>query len=235
MNTTRAALIALLSTGLAAAASQGHSTGDDQEFIKQLYSDVLNRNDTRAERTQWVTFLENGGARIQIASALTSSQEYRKLLIDQVYSDYLGRVPAADEMNFWLAWLQQGATDDDLRTQVLASAEFFTQAGSTNAGFLNQLFLKVLGAPIDAVSLASLEQLLSQGKPRAAVAGLVLKSLAAEQREVDQWSVRFLHKNADPATLANYSTALQNGATDEQIIDLFLASDAYFALATHRN
>jgi hypothetical protein len=129
------------------------SPGHDKQFVKQLYSDVLGRSPDRATSAMWVTFLQNGGARIQVASALTSSQEYRKLLIDQVYMDYLNRPPASDELNFWLAWMQQGATDDQLRAQVLASDEFYGKAGGTNDLFLNQLYLEVLGVPIDRLRL----------------------------------------------------------------------------------
>ena len=225
---TKTAVMACFSIGLASAASPGH----DKQFVKQLYSDVLGRSPDRATSAMWVTFLQNGGARIQVASALTSSQEYRKLLIDQVYMDYLNRPPASDELNFWLAWMQQGATDDQLRAQVLASDEFYGKAGGTNDLFLNQLYLEVLGVPIDRLALDSFGQLLTQGTPRLTIATLVLTSLAAEQRKVQQWSVRFLRMTADPTLLANYSAALKGGATDEQIIDLILASDAYYAFAT---
>jgi len=226
---TKTAVMACISIGLASAASPGHDT----QFVKQIYSDVLGRSPDRATSTMWITFLQNGGARIQVANALTSSQEYHKLLVDQVYMDYLNRPPASDEVNFWLAWLQQGATDDQLRAQVLASDEFYGKAGGTNDLFLNQLYLEVLGVPIDRFALASFNQLLTQGTPRLTIATVVLTSLAAEQRKVQQWSVRFLRMTADPTLLANYSAALKGGAADEQIIDLILASDAYYAFATH--
>ncbi|HEV8144793.1 MAG TPA: DUF4214 domain-containing protein [Bryobacteraceae bacterium] len=226
---TKTALMTCLAIGVVGAASPGHDT----QFVRQIYTDVLGRLPDRASSAMWVTFLQNGGARIQIASALTSSQEYRKLLVDQVYSDYLNRPPAQDELNFWLAWLQQGATDDQLRAQVLSSDEFFRNSGGTNDQFLNQLFLKVLGVPIDRLALASFNQLLSQGTPRVTVVSTILTSLAAEQRKVEQWCVRFLRASADPTLLANYSAALKAGATDEQIIDLILGSDAYYAFATH--
>ncbi len=226
---TKAALMACISIGLAGAASPGQDT----QFVRQLYSDVLGHPPGRAALSMWVTFLEHGGARIQIANALTSSQEYRTLLIDQIYMDCLNRPPAPDELSFWLGWFQQGATDDQVRAQVLASDEFYQKSGGSNDPFLNQLYLDVLGVPIDRVALASFTQLLGQGTPRVTVVNLILTSLAAEQRKVQQWSVRFLRTSADPALLANYSAALKGGATDEQIIDLILASDAYFAFATH--
>ena len=227
---TEIALAALISTGLAMA-----GPSKDDQFVKQLYTDVLARSATHAELAQWSTFLDNGGARIQVAGAVTSSQEYKKVLVGEVYQEYLNRAPAADELNFWLAWLQQGATDDQLREQVLASNEFFQKAGSTNDGFLRLLFQDVLGAGIDQPSLLSLGQLLTSGTPRASVAGMVLTSLAGEQRKVQQWSVRFLRRDADAAMLSTYPVAMKSGATDEQIIDLMLASDAYLAFATHRH
>jgi Domain of unknown function (DUF4214) len=229
VKTAFTALMSIGLTGLAEAASPGQ----DSQFVKQLYSDVLGRSADRMELSKWVTLLENGGARIQVASALTSSQEYRKLLVEQVYSDYLKRSATPGELSFWLSWLQQGATDDQLQAQVLGSDEFYTKAGGTNSQFLNQLYLDVLGVAIDRVAVASLGQMLSQGTPRSTMATLVLESVAAEQRKVEQWSVCFLRKNADAAMLANYSAAMQAGATDEHVVDLMLASEAYFALATH--
>jgi len=62
---------------------------------------------------------------------------------------------------------------------------------------------------------------------------MVVTSVAGEQRKVEQWSIRFLRQNPDPALLSSYSTALKSGATDEQILDLILASDTYFSFATH--
>ena len=148
--------------------------------------------------------------RIQVPSALTSSQEYRKLLVEQVYSDYLKRSATPGELSFWLSWLQQGATDDQLRAQVLGSDEFYTKAGGTNSQFLNQLYLDVRSRHRPGRS----------GVVRSnAVAGnaavddgyVVLESVAAEQRKVEQWSVRFLRKNADAAMLGNISLRCKPG------------------------
>src|SRR5262249_22807016 len=113
----------------------------------------------------------------------------------------------------------------------LASDEFYKLNGGSDAGFLSKIYQDVFGRPIDRLALYSYEGLLAHGTTRQAVAAAILASMESAHRKIEGWVFRLLRRRADTVMFANYTAALQAGATDEQIIDLIVASDEYFKYA----
>src|SRR5438309_79911 len=113
--TTRLLAAGMVAVSLAAAATPGQNL----QFIRQLYTDLLGRGVDLDAMATWLTFLDHGGARVQVAAAVTTSSEYRTRLIGEMYSEYLNRPPTAQEWAFYLTFLQQGGTDDQVRSYIL--------------------------------------------------------------------------------------------------------------------
>jgi hypothetical protein len=215
-------LISAAVVGTAATPAQDH------KFLSQLYQDLLNRSPNRQEQTLYTHVLGSGGLRTQIAGAITSSSEYLKDQIDQYFGEFLKRPATAGEVTFYLSLVQNGATDDDVKSGIFGSDEYYRLAGGTDLGFLNELFQDVLGRSIDQPTAAAFENLLTKGTPRQTIAAMILQSVEADQREVGEFFSKLLHRAPQPSELSNYTQMLQLKAKDELVIDLICGSDEYF-------
>ena len=212
-----------------AVATYSSTVTPNERFVEQAYLDMLDRSAVPSELSSFDNFLGNGGTRTQVAQALLGSDEYRASVVGSTYTTFLRRPATPGELAFWLSVLKAGTTDEQLRAAVIGSGEYLaSQGGGTVAGFLNALYLDVLGRPIDAVAEALYNQQLTGGATRTDVALDVLTSLEARQDLVGSLYGRFLHRSADAAGLLTFAVLLGNGGTDEDVIASLAGSSEYF-------
>ena len=71
----------------------------------------------------------------------SEKQRYREARGNEIIADYqkyLGRTPDANGMNTWLSVLAAGGRQEDVISGILASPEYVSHHGGTNAGFVSQ-------------------------------------------------------------------------------------------------
>jgi hypothetical protein len=220
--------IAMYTTPVAARAA---TPAENQKFVNKLYHDLLSRTPGRAESATYTALLGFGMTRTQVAGAITSSNEYRGDLVQQYFNVYLSRAASAGEISFFVNLFAQGATDDDVKAAILGSDEYHRLSGGTPRGFLNKLYMDVLGRPIDRAGEMTFEAMMGQGATRQMIASLVLHSVEADQRVLTQLYQKLLNRAPQAAELAVMTQLLQTGGKEEYVIDLLSGSDEYFALA----
>jgi hypothetical protein len=201
----------------------------NERFVTQAYLDVLGRRPSSTDLAFFDALLGSGGTRTDVAAALLASDEYRAALVTSIYDAYLQRTPSSTELAVRVASLAGGATDEEVRASVLGSAEYFeNRGGATLDGWLHALFLDVLGRPLDAQSEAFYIALAATAT-RDEIALDVLTSSEAEARLVTGVFEQFLHRSPSPSEVQAFVSALQSGATDEDVIADVVGSDEYFA------
>ena len=99
-----------------------------------------------------------------------------QFFVDSWYRQFLGRLPDPGAA-VWVLQLVNGRPAADVLGDILASREFFTLAGGTNAGFVALLYQDQLGrAPLPAELLFWVNLLGTSAKSRKNVAILFLSS-----------------------------------------------------------
>ena len=202
-------------------------------FISQVYLDLLQRQPDPQGLAYWTAQLNGGVSQTEMAFGITQSSEY---LVDEVQGLYLSLLRReADPIG--LAWavnlLATGTTTEQLKANIIGSPEYFTtQGGGTTDGFLNALYLDVLGRPIDPVGQAWGEAQL-QTSSNAMVAYSVLTSQEAQMDLVQSAYQEFLGRKADPQGLAYYTGLLQQGITDQTIYSQLIGSPEYMKTQTN--
>ena len=89
--------------------------------------------------------MQVNSARLQIVQALLSSPEYFTNLVKGHYQRLLRRAATKNELDEWLQTLQQGGASDQVIMGILASDEYFQEAGGTTTAFLNRLSQDLVG------------------------------------------------------------------------------------------
>jgi type VI secretion system secreted protein VgrG len=96
----------------------------NQQFLRTLYSGLLNRLPTDAEVQGWANAISSAG-RQAVAEAFLNSQEFRTDAVGGFYNVLLGRQPARSEVQAWVATNLDVA---HIRLAFLQSDEFATFA-----------------------------------------------------------------------------------------------------------
>ncbi len=99
--------------------------GTNATWLDAMYQDLLGRL-RGATETALLDALQHGATRPQVVTAILTSLEYRRTVIQGLYSQYLRRQGAQGELDFWAQALGQGTTSDEkIAAAVLGSAEYF--------------------------------------------------------------------------------------------------------------
>jgi hypothetical protein len=214
----------------ASSADRGSNPGTpNQQFVEQLYFDLLRRPVDPTGLASWSGLLDKGMPRTQVVAAFENSPEYQGLVVGDLYQLVLGRPVDSSGQSTWVNFLSRGGTAQQLETILLASDEFFAQHSNTD-GFLPALYQVVLQRPIDGGG-AQFWGRVSQSSAlsrQAVVAGL-LTSAESDRLQVQNLYMQFLNRPADPGGLDIFTNALLHGLSYEQVAFFLLSSAEYFA------
>src|SRR5438270_8127404 len=119
--------------------------------------------------------------------------------VEQIYHVFLHRDAGSVGLDAFTKLLETGCTVERVRAIVMSSPEYFAnRAGGSNAGFLNNIFIDVLGHSIDPLIEARLLPTLNRVS-RENFAFRLVGSRPAEQVLVESFYNKFLHRTAESA------------------------------------
>ncbi len=199
-------------------------------FVQQVYLDLLERWVDQSGLWTWANALAlQGVPRSAVADSITSSDEYRRRLVNDSYLRYLNRSGDPVGMDTWVRQMRLGADIEDIQAAFVASEEFWLRSGSTPAGWVSNLYRSVLGRGAGSSEVQWWTQRLAAGASRLDVARGFLYSTEHLTTVVDGYYVDLLGRHIDPAGRALWVRLIQQGYRDEQIIAGILASEEYAA------
>jgi len=176
--------------------------------------------------------MASGASTTQVAYGIATSSEYRTDFIQADYQAFLGRPADPGGLAGWMSAFNSGATDEQIDAGILGSAEFFSDSGSTNSGFVNAVYQDLLGRPADSGGLATWTQALVSGVSRTQVAYAIDTSNESRTDTVQFFYQTLLNRPADPGGLSTWVGALNSGATDEQVLAGIAGSQEFYNDAT---
>src|SRR5262249_33297035 len=123
-------------------------------FVTALYTDLLGRVPDPFGLTFFTAQLNLGVSRQLVASTFLASPEFQVREVNNLSLSLLARPADPFGATFFLSLLQTGATFRQVEATIIGSDEFFLRNGATIGGFLNALYVDVLGRPVDAAGLS---------------------------------------------------------------------------------
>jgi hypothetical protein len=207
----------------------------NQNFVSQVYSDLLLRQVDIGGLNAATNFLNSGGSRVQVLLAVETSTEYLTNQVNAaVYHRFLGRAADPNGLNAAVAFIQHGGTVEQLIVTVADSPEFLALHGGTNDGWLDGMYAALnLGNPpgtVDATSRSGWDAVFARGVTRLEVANLLVTGIQVRTATVTLIYQQYLRRNPDPVGLSSATSAeLQFGSA--LVRANLLASPEYFAFA----
>lgn len=140
---------------------------DDAGFVSLTYRNVLGRAPDAPGLSYWLNNLSHGATRQDVVVNFSESYEFKARVaatlpnglwdsdenaaaIARLYQATLGRHPDEAGLRYWDSSFDNGLSLRDMAGAFTASSEFAARFGSPdNAGFINQLYVNVLGRAPD--------------------------------------------------------------------------------------
>lgn len=145
----------------------------DQNFVDQVYHDVLKRAASTPELTFWTGFLNQGVSRLQIVLSIEVSVEHRLVQAQTVFKKIMERDIDGGNLIVDSAFLAAGGTERQLEGLLAATPEFTARTGGTNSGFLKEAFHDILGRQASDLDVASWLPVMAGSVSRLQVATLI--------------------------------------------------------------
>lgn len=182
-----------------------------ERYLRDAYASVLGRPIDEAGLRYWGDRLAYGVSRPTFARQLVLSQESIRDQVRAIYAVF-GRKATATELVDATAAIRGGQSSVEATlVRLLALDEFYQQAGSTSAGFVDALYEGVLDRPFDAPGRAFWVDRLDRGARRASVANGFVRSLEHRRVAVEDTYDRVLGRPADGAGRDHWVGRLRAG------------------------
>lgn len=177
----------------------GPVSSANARYLAATYDGLLGRTIDEAGLDYQLNIIKSGGDRTRriVAFGLLFSAEGSRKEVQRAYSDLLHRSPDAGGEGYWTTHLQ-GRGLLDLRVLLLASDEYHSLAGGSDADWLETVYQDVLGRPTDATGRAYWLSLASSGVPRPLIVAGVYLSDEALGRRVDSYYDEALDRSPTP-------------------------------------
>ena len=102
-------------------AFQGGTSGP---FLSGLYRDVLGRPSDSDGRRYWLSQLDAGVPRAQVAASLLGSAEGEQAVVSALYLRLVGRAPDPGGLTYWTGVIAQGQAVENVIVNLVGSAEY---------------------------------------------------------------------------------------------------------------
>jgi hypothetical protein len=197
-------------------------------FVAQAYRDLLEREATAVELGPWVSLLEQGSNRSQVARLIENSLEYETAEVQRLYHTILHRPADPSGLSSFVAFLGKGGTTEEVEAALAGSPEYLQRRGrATNDGFLAALYHDVLVRKIDPSGQTTFGQALAQHASPTQVAMAIVASTESHRRLVQSFYQRFLDRAPDSGGLSAFVTLLQKGTRALDAIAIMVGSEEY--------
>ncbi len=201
----------------------------NQLYVTRLYLDLLHRQPDAGGLAAWSGVLDQGQfTQFQVAYDIETSLESRTDQVEALFQLVLGRPADQQALNLSVQFLQGAGTLEQLEAALIGSAEYFSNAGGTNAAFVNAMYQTIVNRAADPGGAAVFNQLLANGVTPTELANDALSSPEAITDRVDNFYTQVLHRSPDPGGLATCFTALASGVRDEVVIAALASSAEYY-------
>jgi hypothetical protein len=201
----------------------------NQAFVFKVFRDLLGRLPDPGGLAAFAQLMSQGFSPTQVVQTIEGSLEYRAREVQNLYTRLLHRSADAGGLIAFANMLGAGGTVAQVEVGLLASGEYFAnRGGGTDAGFVNALYLDVLGRSADASAESWVNALNSQSLTRAQVAADILNSGEGLRDLVQGFYTEFLFRSASSSELNVWVHALQNGVSQEAALAAILGSTESF-------
>lgn len=209
---------------------RGSVTAEATAYVNHVHQLFLGRDAGAAEIFRWAPSVD-AGSYVAVTDSLAVSDEWAGVMVDDLYQKALGRPADAEGRAHWVAQIARGVRVESVGVQFYGSPEYYNQTGATNAAFVEQLYIDLLGRDADPGGRDHWVSMLDEGiLTTADVAGGFYASVESRRDRVVGLYQRILGREPDADGLVYWTDQLL-GTDDVRLASLLAASRESFLIS----
>ena len=157
--------------------------GPTAAFVDAAYQLFVSRSATASEIAWWAVSVHRD-ERAAVTAALAVSDEWAGKRIDDLYLQVFGRPADAEGHAHWVDAIADGLRLEDVAALLYGSQEFWGSVGRTRSGYVDALYLDLLGRAADDAGRAFWIDQLAGGMTRTALAAEFFASVESRRGRV---------------------------------------------------
>ena len=224
LSASLAVLLALSVIFIGASPANSSPTSSSTSLVQNFYQDFLGRSATTSEIDYWGNRLDQGSVtQGQLATILSSSEEWIRTVIRGFYIDTLGREPDSNGYQYWINRAKTGMPIADIGSFFYGSDEYFNGFGAGNLNvWVTDLYQKLMLRNPDSGGLNFWLSRLNSGMTRAAVSHWFYQSPEKRGLRVESLYQKILGRSSDSGGKAYWAERLYSEG--DLALSSFLAS-----------
>ena len=137
------------------------------------------------------------------------------------------RAAGPSEIAYYREQWQREGSPDRIKANIISSPEFYQSAGGSDAGWVGELYQRLLGRAASPVEIQYWTDRLSQGADRTQVVFGFLRSDESFRNLALAWYGQYLNRRPTQEEMAGVVAAMRSGATQRDIQMQIFDTDEY--------
>lgn len=205
---------------------------DSQRWLAHFYQDLLGRPVDSNGLESWQGLLESGFPRFAIAEEIQKQPESLNRAVSDLYQHLFGQAIDQSTLQKLTGLLAAGGTMEQVSASLVSMSDYLQGHGqSTSLGFLTALYQDFFHRSLDSSGHSTFLSALNAGVTPTQIADTLFASDEYRQDVVNRDFQTFFHRPATADELAKWSSYLQQGKRDEQVVGGMVDTADYFAPA----
>ena len=197
-------------------------------YVDGVYTITLGRHADPDGLSYFTLQLLRGMSQQAFVSYMLTTPEHMASEINSSYLTILGRTADAGGLSYFEGLMSSGVSINTINATLLNSPEFLARFPS-NQAYVQGLYQAVLGRAPTAADVTFWSGQLAAGASRMAIAEQILNSGESIADEIKLDYLNILGRNADPGSLNQWVSMIQNGQmTEPQVASILLTSPEFF-------
>ncbi len=193
-------------------------SAQNQAWLEAVYKTLLHRDIDTQGLNQWGAALNSGQTPTQVVQDIEQTTEYETDEVQAAFQQYLGVAAPPTAVSYLVGLMQGGVDFRVVLSIIIGSPAFYAANGNSPQGFLNAVYEDLLNRQVDQTSLTSYSNLISAGFPLSEIVLGVLSSPEYLNNLVTNDYMTYMGVQPDQNSLAAYTTALQSGTMNENML-----------------
>ena len=196
-------------------------------FVRGLYSDLLNRQPDTSGLLHWLDRLDSGQSNLSVGVGMWQTAEHRGIQVDGYYNQFLGRAADSGGRQFWINQMIGGLSEENVMVAFMSTTEYQLNHPS-NSAFVTAVYQDVLNRNPDAGGLTFWVNALNNGQTRSQVARGLVDTVERHQNLVTSYYLTYFRRFPDSNGLAFWTDQLNRKIfSDAGVAQALLATFEY--------
>lgn len=199
-----------------------------EDYVNDIYEFGNQRPAHNEELNYWANRIKETSNINNVITDFLPLETY-KIFVEQQFEHLLDREGTQQSINWWVEQMQQGLSRENVIKEICSGPEFWSNSGSNNSDFLEQLYIKINNRPTATQSERNYWINRLNSKPRYVIVREIINSREARLNFIRNQFNKILRREVDSEALEYWNDEMSNGIEQQEVINSLFISQEFWS------